>query len=157
VNIDSWPSQQLSTLSRLLTLCVFFLGSFCANYTVANAQSTGNPLLDKTGENGPQGSIEAATFHFNNRYTTPFGPAYADIWLAQSDFLACKPPVGRPFSYALCFFSGPAIGTPVPMDGTASVNPPLPCVLSPDGKSADCTCYEIKTEQYPPSSRISSA
>jgi hypothetical protein len=38
----------------------------------------------------------------------------------------------------------------VPSDGSPPVNPPLPCILSQDGKSADCTCYEIKTEQYPP-------
>jgi len=35
-------------------------------------------------------------------------------------------------------------------DGGSPVNPALPCILSPDGKSANCTCYEINTEQYPP-------
>ena len=40
--------------------------------------------------------------------------------------------------------------TPVPTDGGPSPNPPLPCVLSADGKSADCTCYALSTEQYPP-------
>jgi hypothetical protein len=129
VNIDSWASQPLSTLTRLLMLGVFFLGSFCANNSALHAQSTGNPLAGRTGEDAALGSIEAATFRFNDRYTTPFGPAYADIWLVQSDFLACRPPVGRPFSYALCYFSGPAIGTPVPADGTTPINPPLPCTL----------------------------
>ena len=92
----------------------------------------------------------ASTFRFNDRYTTPFGPAYADIWLKQANFLACKPPLKQRFAYALCFFSGPAMGTPVPGDGSAPINPPLPCVLSKDGKSADCTCYGLTTEQYPP-------
>ena len=45
----------------------------------------------------------AAEFRFNDRHTTPFGPAYADIWLKQSNFLACKPPLERRFAYALCF------------------------------------------------------
>ena len=79
-------------------LCVFFLGSFCANHTAAHAQTAGNPLAGLTGEDAAQGSIDAATFRFNDRYTTPFGPAYADIWLVQSDFLTCRPPVGRPFT-----------------------------------------------------------
>ena len=90
-----------------------------------------------------------ADFRFNDRYTTPFGPAYADIWLKQSNFLACKPPLKQRFTYALCFFSGPAVGTPVPAGGGSAINPPLPCVLSKDGKSADCTCYGLSTEQYP--------
>lgn len=90
------------------------------------------------------------TFRFNDRYTTPFGPAYADIWVKQANFLACKPPLKQRFTYALCFFSGPAVPTPVPTDGSVSPNPPLPCVLSADGKSADCTCYALSTEQYPP-------
>jgi hypothetical protein len=138
------------TLARLLLPGVFFLGFFCANHSAVEAQSTGSPLTGWAGDGAALRAIQAATFRFNDRYTTPFGPAYADIWLVQSDFLACRPPVGRPFSYALCYFSGPAIGTPVPADGTASVNPPLPCILSPDGKSANCTCYEINTEQYSP-------
>ena len=90
-----------------------------------------------------------AGFRFNDRHTTPFGPAYADIWLKQSNFLACKPPLKQRFTYALCFFSGPAVGTPVPAGGGTAINPPLPCVLSKDGKSADCTCYGLSTEQYP--------
>ena len=150
MNIDSWAGQPLSTFTRLLMLSIFVLGSFCANHSNVHAQSTGNPFAGRTGEDAALGSIQAATFRFNDRYATLFGPAYADIWLVQSDFLACRPPVGRPFAYALCYFSGPVIGTPVPTDGGAPVNPALPCILSPDGKSANCTCYEINTEQYPP-------
>ena len=41
------------------------------------------------------------------------------------------------------------MGTPVPAGGGTAINPPLPCVLSKDGKSADCTCYGLSTEQYP--------
>lgn len=89
-------------------------------------------------------------FHFNNLMTTRFGPADADIWLRESNFLACKPPLGRPFTYALCLYSGPAVGTPVTGKGARAANPPLPCKLSADGKSADCTCYGLTTEEYPP-------
>ena len=94
--------------------------------------------------------ISTRPLHFNDRHTTPFGPAYADIWTAQQNFLACRPPVARAFSYALCYFSGPAVGTPVLAGGGPTANPPLPCTLSADGNSATCTCYEINTEQYPP-------
>ncbi|ACK50015.1 hypothetical protein Msil_1046 [Methylocella silvestris BL2] len=85
---------------------------------------------------------ESTKFRFNDLNTTIFGPAYADILLRGENFLTCKPPVGRAFSYALCFFSGPMIGS--------SGNPPLPCKLAKDGKTADCTCYGLTTEQYPP-------
>jgi hypothetical protein len=140
LNINSLEGRLLLGIaSLLLVACVFCLGL-----------SATNPLSAQTREGSALNSIAAGTFRFNDRYTTPFGPAYADIWLVQSNFLACRPPVGRPFSYALCYFSGPAVGTPVPTDGTAAVNPPLPCILSPDGSSAKCTCYEITTEQYPP-------
>jgi hypothetical protein len=122
MKVDRWSGQLISTLTRLLMPCVVFLGSLCSDHPAAQAQWGGNPFAGQTGEDATLGSIEATTFRFNDIYTTPFGPAYADIWLAQSDFLACRPPVGRPFSYALCFFSGPEIGTPVPTDGTAPVN-----------------------------------
>jgi len=157
VNVDSWRRQLFSTLIRLFILCVFFPGLFWANHTAAHAQSVGTPFGGQIGEDTGQGSIEAANFHFNDLYTTPFGPAYADIWLAQQNFLACRPPVGRPFSYALCFFSGPAIGTPVPTDGSASVNPPLPCTLSEDGKSANSHVMRSRRNNIPPMSPILSA
>jgi hypothetical protein len=148
MKVDRRWKQFLSTLTRLLAMCVYYLGLF-AIPSAAPAQSVGNPLAAQTDENTLSGSIGTAAFRFNDHYTTPFGPAYADIWVAQQNFLACRPPVGRAFSYALCYFSGPASGTPVPSDGSSPVNPPLPCILSQDGKSANCTCYEIKTEQYP--------
>jgi hypothetical protein len=149
MKIDRRCKQFLSTLFKLLVLCIL-LGPFSAIPATALAQPVENPLAGQTDENTSSGSISAATFHFNDLYTTPFGPAYADIWVAQQNFLACRPPVGRAFSYALCYFSGPATDTPVPSDGSQPVNPPLPCILSQDGKSANCTCYEINTEQYPP-------
>ena len=56
---------------------------------------------------------------FSINWTTNYGPAYRDTVEARSNFLACT---GQ---FALCFHSGPE---------------PLPCKLSKDGRSADCTC-----------------
>ena len=84
-------------------------------------------------------------YTFNDTDTTQFGPAYANVWLVNSNFLACFPPIGRDFSYALCYYSGPDQSTGINPD-----NPSLPCKLSPDGVVADCTCYEISTAQMPP-------
>jgi len=56
---------------------------------------------------------------FSANWTSNYGPAYRDTVLAPSNFLACS---GQ---FALCFHSGPE---------------PLPCKLSKDGRSADCTC-----------------
>jgi len=87
LNIDRLGGRLLSGFARLLLVaCVFCLGLTSAN-----------PLAAQSREGGALNSIRAATFRFNDRYTTPFGPAYADIWLVQSDFLACRPPVGRAF------------------------------------------------------------
>jgi len=61
-------------------------------------------------------------------WTTSFGPAYANILLANTNFLPC---LGGPF--ALCYYSGPA---------------PLTCTLSADGRFADCECYAISFGQY---------
>jgi len=123
---------------------VLLIGSLCGSFTVVYAQAQGSA------SGPPERPPLTEGFHFNKFHTTPFGPAYADIWVKQQNFLSCKPPLGRSFSYALCFFSGPAVGTPVPSDGSASVNPALPCTLASDGKTASCTCYAISTNEYPP-------
>lgn len=80
-------------------------------------------------------------FTYNDTETTNFGPAYANVWTFKSNFLQCKPPAGRKFSYALCYYSGPDAPT-----GKNADNPSLPCTLSPDGVLANCTCYEISTD-----------
>jgi hypothetical protein len=144
--IDKRLAAAPARLSQHL-LCLFVAGWIGLGAGAATAQSAGSPPAAAATD---AGRTAPGKFHFNDRKTTPFGPAYADIWLEESNFLACKPPLGRPFTYALCLYSGPAVGTPVPSDGSASVNPPLPCKLSPDGKSADCTCYGLSTEEYPP-------
>ena len=75
-------------------------------------------------------------------WTTQYGPAKADVIIPDSsaktqtavsstNMLYCE---GN--TYALCFFSGPPNAT----GKTSSTNNPLPCTLSKDGKTADCTC-----------------
>ena len=80
-------------------------------------------------------------YQFNDLMTTTYGPAYANITLQSSNFLKCAPPTGRSFSFALCYYSGPAQAT-----GTNPNNPALPCTLSKDGKVANCTCYAIPNQ-----------
>src|SRR4051812_14254549 len=107
LNDKHWWGRQFWTSSWFVIFRVCFLGLFFANHVTAHAQSIGNLVGSQTGEDIAQSAIDASGFRFNDLDTTPFGPAYADIWLVQQNFLACRPPVGRPFSYALCYFSGP--------------------------------------------------
>jgi hypothetical protein len=64
-------------------------------------------------------------------WTTTYGPAYANILLTPSNFVPCR---GGPF--ALCYYSGP------------STSPGLSCTLTPDGRYADCQCYDIPYGVY---------
>jgi hypothetical protein len=59
-------------------------------------------------------------------------PAYANIVLHGSNFVECR---GGPF--ALCYYSGPS-------DGSVD----LSCTFTPDGKFANCNCYEIPYGKY---------
>jgi hypothetical protein len=61
-------------------------------------------------------------------YTTSYGPAYADISLASTNFLPCR---GGP--YALCYYSGPSPDT---------------CNLIKNDKFGDCQCFEIPYGVY---------
>jgi hypothetical protein len=67
-----------------------------------------------------------------SNWTTSFGPAYADITLASSNFVPCR---GGPF--ALCYYSGPSSGAE-----------DLSCTLTPDGKYANCQCFDIPYGVY---------
>jgi hypothetical protein len=110
-----------------------------AAFAQSPAAATAEPA--KSADGAGVSVIGTRDFRYNGRWTTPFGPARADISTKPTNFLACKPPSGRKFAYALCFFSGPAVGS--------GGNPALPCKLSADGKSANCTCYKLTSEQYP--------
>lgn len=79
-------------------------------------------------------------FHPTDCWTTTYGPAKADVIIPKPD---TKTAVTSPNmlycegnTYALCFFSGPPTATGKPNHG----NNQLPCVLSPDGTVANCTC-----------------
>lgn len=75
-------------------------------------------------------------FHPTDCWTTSYGPARADVITAPTNLLYCEGD-----TYALCFFSGP----PQPTGKTPSTNNSLPCVLSSDGKSANCTCQAYRS------------
>ena len=64
---------------------------------------------------------------FSMNWTTNYGPAYRDTVEARSNFLACS---GQ---FALCFHSGAE---------------PLPCKMSKDGRSANCTCTVHNSTNY---------
>ena len=66
-------------------------------------------------------------FRLNTLPTTPYGPPWADIVTANSNFLECK---GA--AIALCYYSGPGPTTPCTLDGLGIAN---------------CTCYEIPSGQ----------
>lgn len=71
------------------------------------------------------------TFTFWNNpknFTTSYGPAYADISLAATNFVPCR---GGP--YALCYYSGPSPDT---------------CTFVKKDKFADCQCYDIPYGVY---------
>jgi len=96
------------------------------------------------GSNGPQSTptTSSGIVHFvpnshafwsnPSNWTTSFGPAYADITLASSNFVPCR---GGPF--ALCYYSGPSSGAE-----------DLSCTLTPDGKYANCQCFDIPYGVY---------
>jgi len=84
-------------------------------------------------------------FTINGMETADNKPAYANVWTSPPNFIQCMPPTGRKFSYALCYYSGPDSPT-----GNKDDNPALPCKLSPDGVVADCSCYEISTDEVSP-------
>ncbi len=65
-------------------------------------------------------------------WTTSFGPAYADITLASSNFVPCR---GGP--YALCYYSGPSSGAE-----------DLSCTMTANGNYANCQCFDIPYGVY---------
>ena len=74
----------------------------------------------------------AAYWDSEANWTTIYGPAYADILLTPSNFVPCR---GGPF--ALCYYSGPSNGTE-----------DLSCTVTPDGKFANCQCFDIPYGVY---------
>ena len=83
--------------------------------------------------------IDVVGFVYNNTMTTPYGPAAADVVVQPSNMMSCAMPTASSFSYALCYYSGPAAPTGL----SGSNNPALPCVMAEDGKSAVCECFKV--------------
>lgn len=142
IRVHSYHRFPISTL-RPTILCLVLLALW--NITVAYAGTS--PAVDDTSAAG-LAVIGDKDFHYNSRQTTPFGPASADIVTKAGNFLSCKPSSAEDFSYALCYYSGPAVATGNPG------NPVLPCTLSSDGKSANCICYKMTVAQYPSASYL---
>ena len=83
MSVGKRSGGRFSALARLLVVFAFFIGSLCANSPAAHAQVVADPLTDQAAEDGTQDPLDAGGFHFNDHDTTPFGPAYADIWLTE--------------------------------------------------------------------------
>ena len=79
-------------------------------------------------------------YHPTDCWTTPYGPAKADVIIPKPETKTAMTSPNMLYcegnTYALCFFSGP----PTADGQVPSTNTALPCVLSKDGKSANCTC-----------------
>ena len=87
-------------------------------------------------------------FELTKCWTTPYGPARADVVVVPAgtvppvptkspNMLACQ----NGGAYALCFFSGP------PGSIVAKGNS-LPCALDKDGLTANCTCQYYSSGTY---------
>lgn len=136
------------------SLCMSFLLSMAAASAIAlpaNAEPVNTASHSKNvppklyGKLYSRDILRGATlkdvYIYNDKRTTSYGPAYANIVAGTSNFIKCTPPSGRKFAYALCYYSGPNAPT-----GTNAENPPLPCTMSKDGRYANCTCYAITNE-----------
>ena len=135
-------------------LCLSFLFAITAGMIAASPAFAENESVTARGNNLPpkvygklysrdvlRGVSLKDVYTFNDKRTTTYGPAYANIVNGSSNFIKCTPPSGRKFSYALCYYSGPNAPT-----GNNAENPSLPCTMSKDGRYANCTCYAITNE-----------
>ena len=103
-----------------------------------SAQESNEPCPNPPPPCGSGQDCAVHPFKPTDCWTTPYGPARADVIVETQpggavrsvNMLYCD---GN--TYALCFFSGPPAAT-----GTSSSNNPLPCVLNEKTGIADCTC-----------------
>ena len=120
-------------------LCIAIVGLLglltfgCQGSNSNQTTTTATPSPTATPASSPAATFDFSqytagkTFKLNTLPTTPYGPAWADIVIQQSNFLECK---GA--SIALCYYSGPEGTTPCTLDG---------------GNVANCTCYQIPAGQ----------
>jgi len=146
--VFSLTMKSMTTFNQLILVLITVIGittNLMAEETASILQSPATAATDRYGKIYSKQILKGVTlkdvYKFNAQWTTAIGPAYANIVEQSSNFIKCKPPSGREFSYALCYYSGPAQPT-----GSNPDNPPLPCTLSKDGKVANCTCYAISNK-----------
>ncbi len=132
-------------LKTLLALLLLGLGLIASQYSSGETNSK-HDIYDDAKAYGRiytnnifRGKTIKNTFNFNTKKTTEYGPAYANIAI-PGGLVNCNTPIGRKFSYALCFYSGPAYKT-----GVNPRNPMLPCTLQDNGVIADCDCQLISS------------
>lgn len=92
-------------------------------------------LLSLIGPGAALGEDPVIVYTPNPLFTTPFGPAKADIILNFPNFLPCH---GGPI--ALCYYSGPR--------AKGASQPDLSCKITSDGQFANCRCVEIPVGPY---------
>ena len=123
-------------LNRILA-CVFLLllAFSLASQTAAQTTSPQAPSTSNASSywddpiNWKQQFVPASQPFWDDsrHWTTNYGPAYRDTMVKETQMLACSS------QFALCFHSGAE---------------PLPCTLSPDGRSADCKCLVYNQKNF---------
>jgi len=124
------PLKPLLACAFLTLLCCSLASQTAAQTISPEASSTNNASSYWSDPiNWKQQFVPDSPLFWDNskHWTTNFGPAYRDTAESGSQFLACSS------QFALCFESG---------------KPPLPCTLSPDGRSADCKCLVFNKTNY---------
>jgi hypothetical protein len=121
--------RPLSRLQVCVFLMVFGLSSALAGQTAATPPQFDASSYWNDPVNWKQQFVPDSQLFWDNskHWTTNYGPAYRDTMITSSQMLRCSS------QYALCFESG---------------LPPLPCTLSPDGRSADCKCLVRSDANY---------
>ncbi len=118
------PARPASRLFSYCLQCLTLFASLCLLPAPASAADQASAAA-KVSASLPDVSKLTSDKHFklNTLQTTPYGPAWADILLKPSNFLACNNT-----AIALCYYSGANTTTPCTTDG---------------GNVSNCTCYEI--------------
>jgi hypothetical protein len=113
---ESFALSWLKSAVRLVALGMLLAVASCTGSDESHAprivpQASESPSATPTQTPGPMPGIvhfvpnSHAFWSDPANWTTGFGPAYADITVAPSNFLPCR---GGPF--ALCYYSGPNSG-----------------------------------------------
>ncbi|HEY6321093.1 MAG TPA: hypothetical protein VJA16_06015 [Thermoanaerobaculia bacterium] len=145
-------------LRRLVAILILVLGVTAPPLLAAGDGTTKNTTSSGAAcPNPPACGSHCSNTPFapTDCWTTQYGPAPADVVISpggkfgsveSTNMLYC--PAG---SYALCFFSGPSTPTGNGCPSSSGCkNNRLPCVLSADGKSANCTCqFYTADAQHP--------